>query len=72
MCGGGLLWLFVGFARGLWERVVERSEVLGVRHCPRARVGLGESTVVRSDASQWILPGVEVGLQRRGILVSAG
>ena len=69
---GGLLWLFVGFARGLWERVVERSEVLDVRHCPRARVGLGESTVVRSDASQWILPGVEAGLLRRGILISAG
>ena len=72
MCGGGLLLFFVVFARGWWGRFVERSEVLRVRHCSRAGVGLGESTVVRSEASQWILPGAEVGLLRPGILVSVG
>ena len=66
----GLLWLFVEFARGRWERVGERSEVLDVRHCPRARVGLGWSTAVRSVASQWIGPGAGVELLRRGLLVS--
>ena len=66
----GLLWWFVEFARGRWERVVERSEVLDVRHCPRARLGLGWSTVVRSVASQWIVPGAWVESLRRGLLVS--
>ena len=66
----GLLWLLVEFARGRWERVGERSEVLDVRHCPRARVGLGWSTAVRSVASQWIGPGAGVESLRRGLLVS--
>ena len=66
----GLLWLCVECARGRWERVGERSEVLAVHHCPRARVGLGWSTAVRSVASQWISPGAGVELLRRGLLVS--
>ena len=66
----GLLWLFVEFARGRWEQVGERSEVLDVRHSPRVRLGLGWSTAVRSVASQWIGPGAGVELLRRGLLVS--
>ena len=59
-------------ARVLWERFVERAEVLRVHHGSRVGVGLAESTAVRSEASQWIYPGSEVGLLRRGILVSVG
>ena len=66
----GLLCLCVECARGQWEWVGERSEVLAAHHCSLARVGLGWSTAVRSVASQWIGPGAEVGLLRRGLLVS--